>query len=81
MPSVPAPAVPAELRGVKRMTKLKGLVVENSLTGLCPVPGVTSYPGLKVRFIQVGNLYLLLTATSIRWKVSAQGARRFSKAN
>lgn len=49
MPSVPAPAVPAELRGVKRMTKLKGLVVENSLTGLCPVPGVTSYPGLKVR--------------------------------
>lgn len=49
MPSVPAPAVPAELRGVKGMTKLKGLVVENSLTGLCSVPGVTSYPGSKVR--------------------------------
>lgn len=49
MPSVPAPAVPAELRGVKGMTKLKGLVVENSLTRLCPVLDVTSYPGPKVR--------------------------------
>lgn len=49
MPGVPAPAVPAELRGIKGMAKLKGLVVENSLTGLCPVPGATSYPGLRVR--------------------------------
>lgn len=61
MPSVPAPAVPAELGGVKGRTKLKGLAADKALTGLCPMPGVTPDPGLKVRysFRQVTSTWLL----------------------
>lgn len=36
MPSVPAAAVPAELGGIKGVTKLNGLAADYLLNRLCP---------------------------------------------
>lgn len=63
MPNAPAAAAPAELRGIKDMTKLKGLAIDHLLTRLCPSVRRRLLPWVESSaFIQRGNVYLLITA-------------------
>lgn len=82
MPSVPASAVPVELGGIKYIPNLKGLSVDYLLTRLCPNVRCRLLPCIKGKaIIHVGNVYLVIAANCVSWKLLAEAARRFSKAN